>query len=198
MKNNDIMKTYGIKSYWFSYTFLSDGGASSIDVNASDKEKIEFMISILNDYGFTDDLASIDDDIKSFSFDGKDYLSGGNTYNWDAVIPRDINFRFYDYNGKVLVVVGVHTGVDIRAGYVNFYKLYDNIEEAENDIYEITDFEITGTIVFKDGSELYVSSPNVVGVHTGIDSSEDNSLASSFEELDYETIKDVLDELIYF
>ena len=92
----------------------------------------------LSDPGEAVDLDEIEEAVREWNYDTDEPMepsetwyttSSDNTYNYGGFLEREINFDVWENmeNDFVLVMVAVHIGLDVRAGYTaSFPLLFEN------------------------------------------------------------------------
>lgn len=105
-----------------------------------------------------------DKEIKELENDNTNYRYDDDwyTYNDDGnYLAHDINmFMFLNDNGKYLVFLQVHTGVDARSGFSSYIALkFDTKEDYEDAfIYDTTDYDLAScTLKTQEGATLDIS-----------------------------------------
>lgn len=116
-------------------------------------------------------------------------LKADNSYNWQAPITRDFDFKTYEINGESFIALKVHIGLDIRGAYTDYVYLECTFEEfidILSDCYEYIPLEVNG-----EEFELHLSP-----LHYGIQcySLNDEELQFEVYELEFEDIKKEINE----
>jgi|GEM_PF-3094044 len=154
MDKREVFEEYNIEKTEIYYYNLETG--ATIDYNASKKERVDFMIKLMEDIAFNENVG---EDINEEEFEkleekGKlKKLWGDNTYNFNAVIPTDVNYIVCeDDKGNFYAIIGIHSGTDIRTGYYNYYyKARSRNKILEDFIFSLINFNINLYIYFEDG-----------------------------------------------
>lgn len=116
-------------------------------------------------------------------------LKADNSFNWQAPITRDFDFKTYEINGESFIALKVHIGLDIRGAYTEYVFLECTIEEFFNvliDCYEYIPLEVNG-----EAFELRLS-PLRYGIECL--SLNDEELEFEVYELEFEDIKEEISE----
>jgi len=84
------------------------------------------------------------------------FHGAGNTYNWNYLGPRDLNFHIVESpNDTIYTFYSIHLGGDIRGGYSSEYIFVDTYESG---FYEAISGSATVIITFKDDSKWILDS----------------------------------------
>lgn len=118
-----------------------------------------------------------------------EYNKADNSFNWQAPITRDFDFKTYEINGESFIALKVHVGLDIRGSYTDYVYLKCHIEEffeIIHECYEYIPLEVNG-----EEFELHLSP-----LHYGIQcySLDDEELQFEVYELEFEDIKKEINE----
>lgn len=95
--------------------------------------------------------------LKLIEKDNLEYYSGDNTYNHGGFLERDLNFEVFNKvnSDEIYVFFRVHTGVDIRWGYSNYFvmRFDDNetLDEFLTSIFSLKEIETTTALIEIDG-----------------------------------------------
>ena len=120
-----------------------------------------------------------------FDLQEKGYIfqDAGNTYNWNAQISHDINWRAYYKNGKYYFISKVHYGVDIRSGYTCEFVLQF---ERGNDFFEIIDAHEISYVESANGRNYFVTVRPTIEIITV----EDVETGATFEMFSVDDLKE--------
>lgn len=117
-------------------------------------------------------------------------ISCENTYNWNANISNDINWRIYKRDGYTnIAIIAVHLYGDIRGGYSDYFviSLGDYESFIEFCSYELFDY----TVGYKQLNDKYIADFDMFSESIEVFDNDGNEIGTFYEIETKELLKEI-------
>ena len=119
-----------------------------------------------------------------------DYYSAENTYNWNANISNDLDWKIYKRSGMSnIAIIMVHLYGDIRGGYSDYFviSLGDYESFIEFCSYELFDY----TVGYKQLNDKYIADFDMFSESIEVFDNDGNEIGTFYEIETKELLKEI-------
>jgi len=120
-----------------------------------------------------------------------EYYSAENTYNWNANISNDLDWKIYKKDNSNIAIIMVHLYGDIRCGYSDYFVIsmggYDSLIE----LFSCEDFY--NTIGYKELNEKYTADYDMFSEYIIVRDKDGNEVGEFYETKKEELLKEVIE-----
>ena len=120
-----------------------------------------------------------------------EYYSAENTYNWNANISNDLDWKIYKKDNSNIAIIMVHLYGDIRCGYSDYFVISMGEYDSLIELFSYEDFD--STIGYKELNENYIADYEMFSECIIVFDKDGNEVGEFYETEKEELLKEVIE-----
>lgn len=143
------------------------------------------LLESLKEYEIEISNSEIEEYLKS------EYYSAENTYNWNARISNDLDWKIYKKDNSNIAIIMVHLYGDIRCGYSDYFVISMGEYDSLIELFSYEDFD--STIGYKELNENYIADYDMFSEYIMVYDKDGNEVGEFYEIEKEELLKEVIE-----